>query len=114
MNIEVKQHHVELQNSIIDNIHRHIVADLERFDHMIRRVCVQISDINGPRGGEDKSCRIQVYLKRASAVIIEDRGASLMAVIGRAVARVDMAMSRSADRLKGKRRPKSERRILDD
>ena len=106
MNIEVKQHHIELQGSVIDNIRRHIAADLERFTHLIRRVRVQIADINGPRGGEDKSCRIQVYLKRAPSVIIEDRGMGILAVVGRAVARVDMAMSRAADRIRGRRRSK--------
>jgi putative sigma-54 modulation protein len=114
MNIDVKQYHMELQNSVIENIYNHIATDLKRFDHMIRRVCVQITDINGPRGGEDKSCRIQVYLKRASSVIIEDRGASLLAVVCRAVARVDMAMSRSADRLRGRRRSRSEKGISND
>ena len=107
MNIEVKQHHVELPNTVIDNIHKYIAADLERFDHMIRRVSVSVADINGPHGGEDKSCRIQIYLKRASSVIVEDRGANLFEVIGRAIARVNMAISRSADRIKGKRRSKA-------
>ena len=107
MHIEVKQHHVSVPRSLIDNIHRHIAGDLRRFDHMIRRVCVQIADINGPRGGEDKSCRIQVHLKRASSVIIGERGASLLAVVARAVDRVDMGVSRAADRIGGRRRCKA-------
>jgi len=102
---------MELQNSVIENIYNHIATDLKRFDHMIRRVCVQITDVNGPRGGEDKSCRIQVYLKRASSVIVEDRGANILGVIGRAIGRADMAMSRAADRLRGRRHNKSEKRI---
>ena len=104
MKIEVKRDKVQLQNSLIANIHRHIAADLKRFDGMIRRVCVKIADINGPHGGEDKSCRIQVFLKRASSVIIEERGASLLSVASRAIARVDMAMFRVADRRREKRR----------
>jgi putative sigma-54 modulation protein len=102
MNVEVRQHRVELRNSLVDSIRRHIAADLGRFEHMIKRVCVRVADINGPRGGEDKSCRIQVHLKRSPSVIIEDRGVSVLAAIGRAVGRVDMAVSRSIDRLKGK------------
>ncbi len=104
MNIEVKQHHIELRDSVRDNIHRHIEAVLDRFEHMIRRVSVHVADINGPRGGEDKSCCIQVHLKCAPSVVVEDRGAGLLAVVGRAVARVDMAMSRAAERVRGRRR----------
>jgi putative sigma-54 modulation protein len=109
MNIEVKQKHVEIQDSVVDNIHRHIEADLERFDHMIKRVCVQIADINGPRGGEDKLCRIQVYLKHASAVIVEDRGSSVFTVVCRAIDRVNMAVSRSTARIRERHR--SRRRV---
>ncbi|MEI6515238.1 MAG: hypothetical protein WCO77_04610 [bacterium] len=107
MHIEVKQDKVELQNSLIANIQQHLSADLARFDRMIRRVCVKIADINGPHGGEDKSCRIQVYLKRTSSVVIEERGASVLSVVGRAIDRVDMAMLRMADHLKMRHRHKA-------
>jgi putative sigma-54 modulation protein len=106
MNIEIKQDKVELQNSLITNIRQHIATDLKRFDRLIRRVCVKIADINGPHGGEDKSCRIQVFVKRAKSLIIEERGASLLAVAGRAIARIDMAMFRMADRRSERRRVK--------
>lgn len=107
MNIEVKQDKVELQNSLVATIQQHLTADLTRFDRMIRRVCVKIADINGPHGGEDKSCRIQVYLKRTSSVIIEERGANILSVVGRAINRVDMAMLRMADQLRGRHRLKA-------
>jgi hypothetical protein len=106
MKIEVKQDKVELQNSFITNIHQNLTTGLTRFDRMIRRICVKIADINGPRGGEDKSCRIQVFLKRTSSIIIEERGASIFAVVGKAISRVDMAMFRMADQRKERRRPK--------
>jgi hypothetical protein len=67
---------------------------------------VQIADINGPRGGEDKSCRIQVHLKRAAAVTIGERGENLLAVVARAVARAGRGVSRAASRIGGRRRGK--------
>jgi ribosome-associated translation inhibitor RaiA len=106
MNIEIKQDKVDVQHSLTANIRQHIAADLNRFDRTIRRVCIKIADINGPHGGEDKSCRIQVFLKRAKSVIIEERGASLLAVASRAIARIDMAMFRMADRRTERRRIK--------
>lgn len=104
MNIDIKQHNVELPGSLIGNIHKYITAYLGRYSPVIRRVSVRIADINGPRGGEDKSCRIQVYLNRATSVIVEDRGVSIFDVLGRAVVRINMALSRSVDRVKCKRR----------
>lgn len=101
--IEVKQHHAELNSAVIDNIHINIKAQLERFDNVIRRVCMQIADINGPRGGEDMTCRIQVYRKKAASIVAEDCGENLMAVVRRAVAKAHEALSRSKDRLIEKR-----------
>jgi hypothetical protein len=74
---------------------------------MIRRVGVHIADVNGPRGGEDKSCCIEIHLKRAASVIVRDRGASLFGVVGRAVARVHQAMPRAGGRFAGRRRRKA-------
>jgi hypothetical protein len=104
MHVEVKQHHVSVPRSLIENIHLHVPAELKRFEHLIRRVCVRIAEVNGSRGGKAKSCRIQIDLRRASSVIINDRGVSLLAVIACAVARVDAAVSRAGDRSAGRRR----------
>src|SRR5690242_8539596 len=38
----------------------------------MQRLVVQLSDINGPRGGVDKRCKIQVQLGGGRAVVIED------------------------------------------
>jgi len=39
--------------------------------HM-RKLAVSLSDINGPRGGIDKQCKIQFQLGRGREVIIEN------------------------------------------
>jgi hypothetical protein len=38
----------------------------------VSRVAVHLSDVNGPRGGVDKLCGIELRLKDAQALVVED------------------------------------------
>jgi len=55
---------------------------------------VRLSDINGPRGGLDKRCGIEIRLKGASAVAIEDTEADLYVAIDRAAERAGRTLDR--------------------
>jgi hypothetical protein len=46
---------------------------LDRFFHLIRDAQLSLIDINGPRGGSDKMCRIQVLLQPRGALLVKAR-----------------------------------------
>ncbi|MES2323631.1 MAG: HPF/RaiA family ribosome-associated protein [Pseudomonadota bacterium] len=64
----------------------------------IRQLHVFLSDINGPRGGVDKRCRLQVVMDSGREVIIEDLEADLYVAINRATDRADRAVVRKIQR----------------
>lgn len=66
-------------------------------EHM-HKLTVWLSDINGPRGGVDKRCKIQVQLGGGKQVVIEDTQADLYTAIDRAADRADRAVVRSVER----------------
>ena len=66
-------------------------------EHM-HKLVVWLSDINGPRGGVDKRCRIQVQLGGGREVIIDDVDANLYTAIDSAVYRADRAVVRKVER----------------
>ena len=66
--------------------------------HHMHRLAVSLSDINGPRGGVDKRCRIRVKLAGVPEIIIEDVEADLYAAIDRAAERADRAVVRQVER----------------
>ena len=66
-------------------------------DHT-HKLAVSLSDINGPRGGIDKRCKIQVQMGSGREVIIENVEADLYAAIDRAVDRADRAVVRQVER----------------
>ena len=64
----------------------------------IKCVVVRLSDTNGPRGGNDKCCRIQVVVPGHSDVLVEDTESDLYTAIDRATDRVSRTVARRLDR----------------
>lgn len=73
---------------------RRLKFALARAEGHIRRVTVRLSDVNGPRGGIDKRCRIQVTINGLAAVVIEDTEADLYLAIDRAADRTGRSVAR--------------------
>ena len=84
---------------LLDHIERRLLFALTRIGDRIKRVVVRLGDTNGPRCGEDKFCRMQVYLKHAPPVLVEDAGVDLCAVIDRVAERVGRNVAKHVDRL---------------
>ena len=64
---------LELGESQHEYIRRKLDRRLGRFAPVIDRVSVRVTDVNGPRGGVDKSCRVKVVLKQMETVVVERR-----------------------------------------
>lgn len=80
------------------HLRRRLGFVLTRHSDRIQRVAVRVGDVNGPRGGVDKYCRIQVHLTDVPVAVIRDAGADLYAVIDRAADRVGRVVVKHIDR----------------
>jgi putative sigma-54 modulation protein len=59
---------------------------LGKFGRSIERVSVRTEDVNGPRGGVDRVCRIKIVLKGLPSVLFECRELSLNVAVDGALA----------------------------
>lgn len=64
----------------------------------VQGVSLQLRDVNGPRGGEDKLCLVHLQLRGAPAVVVRERGAQPVALVRQAIARAAHALLRQAER----------------
>jgi ribosome-associated translation inhibitor RaiA len=105
MRIDIQARGFSLTAPLLDHTQQRLRFALIRSGDRIRRVVVRLGDTNGPRGGEDKFCKIQVVLDHAPPVLIEDTGADLYAVIDRAAERAGRNVAKHVDRLRENARP---------
>ncbi len=61
---------------------------------LVKRGTIRFEDINGPRGGVDKECRIKLVLSGRPSVQASDRGTSVEPAFERASTKVVQALAR--------------------
>ena len=105
MRIDIQATGFPLTAPLLDHTERRLLLALTRTSDRIKRVIVRLGDNNGPHGGEDKFCRMQVYLDHAQPVLIQDTGADLYAVIDRVTERAGRNVAKRVDRLHENVRP---------
>ena len=84
--------------TVREHVERRLGFALGRFGEHVGRVSVRLADVNGPRGGEDKLCRIVVEVLGHGRVVVEDADHDLTVAIDRAADRVGQAVRRKLDR----------------
>ena len=98
MNIHIQARSFALTHSLREHVERRLQFALGWADEHLRQVSVRLSDENGPRGGEDKRCRIQITFRGAPSVVIDDTEADLYVAIDRAADRAGRSVARRLER----------------
>jgi len=94
MHIDIHTQGFTLTPGLREYVEKRLAYALSHGDSGITRLTVRLSDINGPKGGDDKRCLIEARLKRVPAVVIEDVEADLYVAIDRAAERAGRALAR--------------------
>ncbi|MDY7107279.1 MAG: HPF/RaiA family ribosome-associated protein [Planctomycetota bacterium] len=88
MRLHVQGHNIPLSDALHEYAARRISFAFDRISHRVRDVVVRLTNVNGPRGGEDKLCRIHVHLTSGGSLVLEDRDASAYSAIDRSIGRI--------------------------
>lgn len=76
-----------------------VEAALRRFERRVSFVNMKIEDLNGPRGGTDKRCIVEVELRGCSMVIVRSTASETeYAAIANACSRVKTNVTRTLTR----------------
>ncbi len=79
-------------------IRKKLIRRLGKFAESIDRVSLRAEDINGPRGGVDRVCRVKVVLRGLPTVVFEQQDAFLNAAVDLALAGVERTVRRALKR----------------
>lgn len=81
-----------------DFIRRRLHFALGRFAPEVERVTTRVGDVNGPRGGADKRCRMEVKLRGLAHVLSEARADDVEAAVAFAAERLGRGVARALER----------------
>ncbi len=72
MEINIQTAGFTLTDALKDHFHKRLAYSLAHGKEHITHIRAHLSDINGPRGGKDKRCLLQIHLKQQPTIVIED------------------------------------------
>ena len=86
---------------------------LRRLTTWVPRAKVQFSDVNGPRGGVDKRCQIELTTDNAGTVVIASLARDWRTALDRSLTRATRVLRRSVQRSQKPARSQAAKHSLD-
>ncbi len=94
MNLKIQAPDFPFTDGLRQHISLRLAHALNNARDIVTRIVVRLSDGNGRRGDEDKCCRIEVRLRCAPALTVEDIQGDLYVAIDRAAELIGRALDR--------------------
>jgi len=104
VHVTVHARGVELTNSHHRAIRRILASALGRFARRVRIVHVSLEDVNGPRGGVDIRCRLDVYFRPRGSITVSALASDEYVATAEAAARARELVDRRVKKVRAGRR----------
>ena len=94
MIFEINNKQAGIDKNISSEAKRLLKFSMSRFEGAVTRVKIHFSDVNGPKGGIDKRCRISVKLKKAGQVLVLSEGENYIVALSNCLDRLVRSIRR--------------------
>ena len=101
MELSIHTRSIEITGALRDLISRRLHFALDVFGDRLRQASVHLADINGPRGGVDKSCQITVAIRGVGEVLARAQATSTEAALTHASRRLKYLVSEAVRQARG-------------
>ncbi len=101
MQVEIHAHGFVLTEDLRAHVGQRLQFALNRFQERVVRVAVHLSDSNGPRGGVDQHCHLQLRLRGLPDIVVKDTEADIHVAVDRAAQRAGRTLGRHLRRARG-------------
>lgn len=110
MILNIRKTNLQWSDALAEHIERRVHGALDSVPTRVPRVDIRISDINGPKGGDDKHCRISSRLTTGQQVAVDAVSDCPYRAVDQAVARFRRSVVDRAERVRDTRRRRYDRR----
>ena len=100
MKVTIRTHNILLTSEEDAEVRRRLARTLERISPWIVAADLTIADVNGPKGGVDKQCRLRISGRSIPRTVIEQAGAHTLATVANVAHRAEQAVLRRLARLR--------------
>jgi ribosomal subunit interface protein len=94
MKIDIQSKELKLGQTFKHNIKVKIRRLFQHNSDAINRINITVADINGPKGGEDKVCKINVSVGGGPNILVSAREASAYKAVTQAIKRASATLNR--------------------
>ena len=94
MLVNIQYRHFSLSAALSKYVKSKIQIMLSRYESKIISINVSLFDINGPKGGEDKCCKIVIKINGATSIVVQQTAEDLYNAINTCSRRVRRAVKR--------------------
>ena len=98
MEIQVNDKQKLLSQDAISKARSRVSASFAKFSDCVQSIDITVLDVNGPRGGVDKECRVLVKLRKMNNVAVTVRDDSLKRAVSSGIDRASRSVRRTIDR----------------
>ena len=103
MHLRVQARNAEISQTFEEWIERRLWFALAKFGRRICRITASLADINGPRGGVDQRCLVEVLLLPSGRIEAEATDADAALAVSRATSRISRRLRDTLERRRAKR-----------
>ena len=87
-----------LTGTAVDRAEDRTDAAFSKYSDIVRSIEITVEDVNGPRGGIDKVCKVLVRLRRRNDIVVSANDTSVSRAITAAVERAAKRVGRQIGR----------------
>ena len=107
LKVRIQRTYIEVSPEELAQIQKAFSFAIDRFGHVVRDVDVTLVDINGPRGGVDKRCNVQLRLYPRGLLVVRSTGSSLMETVNDACDKMRQVIAKRLSKQKSRIQLKS-------
>lgn len=83
-----------------DTVVARVLFVMRRLSFVVPKATVRFADVNGPRGGLDKRCQIELKTQDAGVMVVSSTAGNWLVALNAALARAKQALMRTKQRAK--------------
>lgn len=100
MDIIIENRNLELAETVKNQVRSRSKNMFSHAQHLVTRLSMYLADVNGPKGGKDKQCKVVVKCKNIPPIIVSERQSSLNKAINNALHRAEYRVKERAKKHK--------------